>query len=1499
MAIVELFGSAAAGWAIGKTIDTVFAPLNSLAADIDFRLEMTSALERVGKRLPEAFSEDEQRILSQVLRDRNAVLFTTILERLRQPIALPSLHGGLSGELSQVLKASGADAGPLFDKLADLIDEELWRKPPLRDHRQVLSDFIQEQRLSHLLEQCAPNMSAAAVAARVRLAGREDIEKRLASIHKDGPILPRRISATADKDANPEQLGDLAERVKPNWRAALIDQGGAGKSTSLLWVARSIMQRSPDRAAAFLPMSNVARINSVFDALLQRQTYIAEKVTRADLAAQAQTGRLVLAFDGWNELRVEERDAARKTIKAYHEDYPEAPILFASRPSWAPLPVTVDATYRLDRIGREAQAHFIHEVSGPLGVEALAQAHQQRELGELLGIPFFLRLFAILPWQDGETDVPRNRTQLVSSFVDTEFTRPIYDDPPPDGTAEFVRQILTTLAVSMVNAGSVEISLEEASRLVSKRLQHAGLAFSRADINRVIQRVAQQSMVHLIEAETGSLLTFDHQLLRDWFAASHVQSAIETCFQDPGQLSQASQTIGDQRNWQGATSIAVEQLGSVDPMEPGLRRFLFEMCGIDAGFAASLLDLLSDGAWAEIASQIEGFVDAWRVTGERSEVFSFMIRTGRSCFADRIFEDLSEKDDGTHERELRQQDRFDPSVLGNNWKARAIELDRNRVRMLVHDLAYFGGNRGLIMAIDLAATDVETDHLGFVLDEIDYQGLKDEAEHLLNAMDDAALQRWLLDSRFQKIAKTAAPERYRVALESAIMENEDPGYVLRAKMALCALDNQSISEDLIRSGLEHDEGDKENRHWFLNRFVELAPDLLSQVVLSNLKTGDVAYKPERYITARDDGDRAAILAFLMDETREEFSGEGLAILLETAQVRRVLTAWFALQDQMAGISRDQAAPLRKRYRSLKTVLQKTNAEAMARILINTPVNSAAHASLLLNLIMSWEGENGFDEDGYDDRGLKVSGLIQSALIVTVQRWCRLILEAPNRSREWLCLGIQVLAQIGRPSCVPLMRELLEAELDQHAKEQAEFLALPPRQRRHSPARMSWGNLIRQAFAKRHWPEAANALLAYIGDERFENDAAIAIRTFAPYRTADVQNTGQWRHRITHDLRQRRRVANAERPVSAECHPIAAQILDRIKEIEPETEALKFRRRSLAASAAWMDCGPRLNEVIELIQTDPEPRHCEDILEGLMLTGHPIKADWVLPGLTAAEAVYFERDWRSDNDFYILRTWLELLAQSDRPLELIDRLKDYPREIIRWRVRDYIPMIMLEDPDEMIDAIEALHAVGENGDGDHERVRALFRIGTDRAHNMLLEDYLAGRYSGSLHFGFQQPNALADMLESNPDHLIELVERDLSADEKETMTSKLRNLLHGTHGDALFNLAVERAAGEYGNTWRALLAGMLEAQCVLQEPLGQGSYELHQKSVAILREQLFARARNEPEDEFWKSQLKRIDRIVASYGGHPEDPRHPDITSKKPYPGEANLLWQGERPARAS
>ena len=196
------------------------------------------------------------------------------------------------------------------------------------------------------------------------------------------------------------------------------------------------------------------------------------------------------------------------------------------------------------------------------------------------------------------------------------------------------------------------------------------------------------------------------------------------------------------------------------------------------------------------------------------------------------------------------------------------------------------------------------------------------------------------------------------------------------------------------------------------------------------------------------------------------------------------------------------------------------------------------------------------------------------------------------------------------------------------------------------------------------------------------------------------------------------------------------------------------------------------------------------------------------------------------------------------------------------------------------------------------MNALFRIGSDRALETLLDDAMDGRHGRHLYFFGHGPNVLSEYLAEKPDRFVALVDDILNRSDGDVRLARLSSIVDGLDSPVLFDIAMERAAKSGEDAWKRLVAKMLPDQCVLRDPIGQSGYELSQKPLATLRQRVFHLSRSSDGD-FWQEQLARMDAIIGEYGGSPDDPRHPDLASGVPHPAAAESLWRGFAPDHGS
>lgn len=1483
MSLEALIASGAVGWAVGQVADVVGRPIKDALDDVAFRRAISDALTRALQRADGQLSPEQSGQAAGIIDANRPILFTLILDRLQDPAASSA---PISGELSNALSSENALPRDICDVIASAIDAELWAKDPLAAHRRALSDYVCEATLLRLAERIAPDISAAAILARVRRAAKLDSEKRLSHVHKAGPCVPRKLKKLDSKNDD-SWLGadELAQAIDIGWTGAIVDIGGVGKTTYLQTLATVAMNARRGVGALTLDLTDVSREGDVLKAVLGRDAYRQARADTDDLARLARDGRLWLFLDGWNELSREQRKEVRDAIGRYRNDFPTAPLLFATRPFASRLPSEPGIHYGLDRLSYADQLGFIVNIAGEAGRQAFLAARTSESVRGLLGTPFFLSLFAKLPWGKPGLKTPETSADLIGAFVDHELRRDHYLDAPlhlrPDGLVAAMRN----LAGRLVRDDRMTMSLQEAIAAILTLNLNNGPALHAKHAEEIIEFLALRSLMHTQQHEEVLEVSFDHQLFRDYFASDEIVAAIRTCADDAAVPCQAVARYVDDRRWSGAVEMAVGRLGGEAVADVGLKRFLYEACGVEPLFAADLLFRISDGAWASLEGDLTRFVDAWSESGGANSTFSFMIRTGRPVFSERIWAQISAGDDRGGYGGIADNRPFAPEVLGADWLARMGQLDTNMRRGIVFDLAFHGGFHGVELAAKIALKGPHSDELGFVFDAVSHH-YPELAPSILDELDAETIERWAYDRQYQELADLEGRTDY-LAIFERDASSADAETALRAQLELVKLRGEKPSAELIHKGLDFDRGSKEARHHYRHRFKELAPEILSDVLLSRALDGDTASRVADDVLAVKDEARERLFERLCESEPDHFGLLELAKFLNAAQVRALITEVIQLSEKIHETPRMEARDPWKERRKIEDILKRCDARLLTRLLMITPAGTASAAAALCGLINA----RSHDHDRNIER-LDPAGPRRILLSLRIRQWCDKLLEDPETPREWLAAGANAIAALGRSEDVTVIKNLLDRELDVHEKELAAFRANPVGARSSgNSAALYCDNQFGWAFRKVRSDEARDVLLSYMGDPRFEAEAASGLRVYAPHRTAHLEEVGMAQGLLKQytSARDRRR-AYLEAP-DARCHPVAAAILDSIAAIDRGSEDKWRRIRNLAAAVAGMECGERLGELLDLVRGDPEPEKTREVFAALSETGMPLKGEWLMRGADAAAAVYANTNWPLDQKSYMITRWLDLFARSDTPGEIPIRLEQHPELVDRHGPRHYLDCLVVDDPDDEIDAVEALAALHTGRHIRESRNGALLRIETQRSMLMVLDDALSGegdRYSYTLPGG---RGPLAPLFEKDPG-LIDKCMADLQdKEDRPVRLNRLATIMSGVGAEDVFDRVTEHCVNFPGVGWEELAKAMVRARCVLETPVGASTYETHQRSVASVRAKIFGLIHSrEDQASFWKALLEQIDAIVRDFGGHPDDPRHPDLSMGEPHPAAAKSLW---------
>lgn len=152
--------------------------------------------------------------------------------------------------------------------------------------------------------------------------------------------------------------------------------------------------------------------------------------------------------------------------------------------------------------------------------------------------------------------------------------------------------------------------------------------------------------------------------------------------------------------------------------------------------------------------------------------------------------------------------------------------------------------------------------------------------------------------------------------------------------------------------------------------------------------------------------------------------------------------------------------------------------------------------------------------------------------------------------------------------------------------------------------------------------------------------------------------------------------------------------------------------------------------------------------------------------------------------------------------------------------------------------------------------------------------------------------LVPLFEKDPGLLDRCMADLQDKEDRPVRLKRLAEILSGVGVEEVFDRVIEHCVNSPGIGWEELAMTMVRARCVFEAPAGGSSYETHQRAVETVRAKIFGLIHSRIDQAvFWRALLEKIDAIVRDFGGHPDDPRHPDLSIGKPHPATASRLWE--------
>ncbi len=403
-------------------------------------------------------------------------------------------------------------------------------------------------------------------------------------------------------------------------RWLLFGDPGSGKTTLLRHLAWKLARSAGPGDARWLPvfasLPRLVRAGGWFLDLLCEElgaTSHSPAAMRKALDGSGHAGRLLLLFDGLDEVPVELRGRADALIGDSSDRWPKAAIVVTSRPIGGYRPAPELRELELLPFGAGDRRRFLARWLGDdeRAREALERVRREPSLWELAGNPLYLTLLAML--FDEQVEIPARRAALYDRILAHLLGGKHRKEQRPIPRPVLVRGVLRHLACEMTEAGRdgepVEV-LEERLWTAERLMAELGKVTRwRQDPGAFLAEVAVRTSILAQHDGPGADWRYWHRTFREALAAEALGEQLETGG-EVALLARAREVTGNLGRWAEPYALLVGRVEQPDALVKTLME-VNRPLGLRALAGAQ-------GLAPETIDEILGLTGDWQ---ERSKVF--------------------------------------------------------------------------------------------------------------------------------------------------------------------------------------------------------------------------------------------------------------------------------------------------------------------------------------------------------------------------------------------------------------------------------------------------------------------------------------------------------------------------------------------------------------------------------------------------------------------------------------------------------------------------------------------------------------------------------------------------------------------------------------------------------------------------------------------------------------------------------------------------------------
>jgi hypothetical protein len=1311
-----------------------------------------------------------------------------------------------------------------------------------------------------------------AVGVRLRAAIKIDI----AAFRAARPIASRTIPLTLtlrDKPLPTVTLESVARLMGVAEAVAIVASGGTGKSTSIVQLAEHLA--ATDGALPLVvPLGEWSdRQDDFFDFTLRRNAF--GTFRRQHLMQLAYHGKLALLLDGWNELTLEARLRAIRDLRALQRDYPQIGLVVTSRRGMLPVQGPI---IDIEPLSHEQQMDLARSLRGEEGIKLVDRAWRTPGLVELTGIPLYLNALLALP---AGTSFPETKEAVLRMFVQ-------HNEAPPERIEQLERDtfghhsdLLVAVAVEANRAANTVVSDNNANRTVStvvRMLSDDG----QIQIGSTPQpRVIIDSLVnaHLLVRAPGpdGAIRFQHQLFQEWYASSEVeQLMLASAAGRADARTRLREEVLNWPSWEESILFACDRLSRLgDQGARAVAATVDETLGIDALLAAAMLCRASDAVWALARDRVRRVVHRWHIPGKVDRAVRFMIVSGKPEFAELVWPLISSDNNQIQFRTLRLADRFRPSVLGADAEARLRALPTPQREIALHEIASQSGFDGMDLAVRLASSDPDTE---VVVSVIEALAFRRGDRHVVQIMRTAS------DTTWAALARKRYPEH--------LADTELDSRLARERLASHAAEtNPSVLLDRI---VDERPADAEAR---ITRLISASPDdfkdahfdhaiaranaqypsAVAAGLVARIAAGSsLPYAVTEFLKEAPVRDSGAVAGAALDPTTPDRRLMAAAAVSGPTTVAALVDQLISIDDQLHTLARYDEALSKARYR-LIGALTATQQKVFFPILITKGnTRDSRRIGLLPDVFARHGGERGAKKP-------PIGSEHQTPLRALLEAWMETLRTASEPQRHVASEVARAAERLANPELAEPLRKLLERDLDDYAAERAGRRADPS-----APHRLDgtgYTLMYTRAFVAMREEPAVRILKAGLSDLRWGIDAAGALLQIwsssnQPPKEGPLFGWTSFPNHLL--LRSQRDLGT---PPTSEFAEAIFEIVRALGHPD-KTEAEQHHALGLAVTGLGLPHGTKRPE-IDLLLALPQPiirKH--RLLVAAARAGEIVPAVMVMDGLRDLLAAAQTQAWRLDENRGEFMGWIDLFPFTDDPSRVHEALALLPEPHRRpYALRRLLETLPQSPAAPALATLERLATDNRAFLQEFEWTNALIKLDTEQAALALLGHVCAGRVP--LRDGFRISNALATWAGKYPS-----VRTALLAQYRAWPAGHIRQVLEMTMDDmsdedvlmALFESNVGSANAKRG------LSRVIKNISVGRRPVEgwDGAFEEFGLPLTNLRARLFAMLpANDARASLAKECLIAIEWHRDERGRVSSEPRHPDISTGRPWPPEAS------------